>query len=698
MQTNMRVTNRVEPGMHRGSHYAPLIALPAIVLLLIWVTGAIATSTVNAQGAATEPRATGSRPVAPVSLDPSLAKANRQQSAVEPYSPAGELSGAHEADVAYNSTANEYLVVWREAKDVNAVNNNIYGRRVSSSGTLLGSEITISTAAERESNPAVAFNSTSNEYLVVWTDQRDAGQDIYGRRVSGSGALLDGEVPIAIADGNKYNADLAYNSTANEYLVVWTYSHAGPTESDIYGRRVSGGGAVVGGEVPIGAADDYQNRPDVAYNSTANEYLVVWEDSRPDSGSDTYGQRVSSSGALLSGEIPISTAEPDQFQSDPAVAYNSTANEYLVVWDDDRSGTHDTNGQRVSTGGALLGGEISISTADGFQSRAQVAFNSVGNEYLVVWGDDRNRTETEFGDIYGQRVSGSGTLVGGDIPISTSHAWQIVPAVAYNSAANEYLVVWENSTDRSKTETRGQRVSGNGGALQGSDFPISAGGGAIPTATPTTSPPNGCTSDFIDVPANSTFYTYVKCLACRQILGGYSDGTFRPQNQITRGQIAKIVSNAAGYTDDVTGQQTYADVPSNSTFHQWIERLSMRGHMGGYACGGPGEPCDTQNRPYFRPGNNATRGQLSKIVSNAAGHTDTPTGQTFEDVPTNSAFYLYIERLSGRGVMGGYACGGAGEPCVAPSNRPYFRPGDNVTRGQASKIVANTFFPQCSAQ
>ncbi|MDQ5866437.1 MAG: S-layer homology domain-containing protein, partial [Chloroflexota bacterium] len=101
------------------------------------------------------------------------------------------------------------------------------------------------------------------------------------------------------------------------------------------------------------------------------------------------------------------------------------------------------------------------------------------------------------------------------------------------------------------------------------------------------------------------------------------------------------------------------------------------------------------NRPYFRPGNNASRGQLSKIVSNAAGFDDTPAGQTFEDVPTNSTFYVYIERLTGRGVMGGYECGRPDEPCVAPNNRPYFRPSDNVTRGQGSKIVANTFFPNC---
>jgi hypothetical protein len=101
------------------------------------------------------------------------------------------------------------------------------------------------------------------------------------------------------------------------------------------------------------------------------------------------------------------------------------------------------------------------------------------------------------------------------------------------------------------------------------------------------------------------------------------------------------------------------------------------------------------NLPYFRPNNNATRGQIAKIVSNSAGFADPPVGQTFEDVSIGSTFYNFIERLASRGVMSGYACGGAGEPCVPPGNRPYFRPNTNATRGQTAKIVANAFYQNC---
>ena len=241
-----------------------------------------------------------------------------------------------------------------------------------------------------------------------------------------------------------------------------------------------------------------------------------------------------------------------------------------------------------------------------------------------------------------------------------------------------------------------------------------------PTETSTASPPTPtllptpppCTLQFADVPEGSTFHPFIQCLACQGFISGYpcggpgepcnsnNDPYFRPGNLITRGQIAKIVANAAAF-DDLPGDvQTFEDVPPSSTFWLFIERLSMYGVMQGYDCGGPGEPCvPPGNRPYFRPSANATRGQIAKIVSNAAGFNDEIQAgtQTFEDVQEQSTFHLFIERLllNRPDVMSGYPCGGLGEPCVPPTNRPYFRPGATATRGQLSKIVSNTFYPDC---
>jgi N-acetylneuraminic acid mutarotase len=225
-------------------------------------------------------------------------------------------------------------------------------------------------------------------------------------------------------------------------------------------------------------------------------------------------------------------------------------------------------------------------------------------------------------------------------------------------------------------------------------------GTSIPPTTSTITPiqptATSCAISFSDVPVGSTFYPYIHCLACLGLVSGYPDGTFRPNNNVTRGQLSKIVSNAAGFNDNQTVQM-FEDVPVGSTFFQYIGRLASRGYVGGYPCGPPGELCGPGNLRYFRPNNNATRGQISKIVSNAAGFNDPPIGQQFQDVPEGSTFYTYTFRLATRNVMQGYHCGGPGEPCIPPADLPYFRPNNNATRGQTSKIVANTFFPDCQA-
>ncbi len=82
-----------------------------------------------------------------------------------------------------------------------------------------------------------------------------------------------------------------------------------------------------------------------------------------------------------------------------------------------------------------------------------------------------------------------------------------------------------------------------------------------PQPQPTNTPaPTACTITFTDVPPGSTFYPYIHCLACLGLVNGYSDGTFRPNNDVTRGQLSKIVSNAAGFEDN----QTTRDVPGRA--------------------------------------------------------------------------------------------------------------------------------------
>src|SRR5574338_443954 len=114
---------------------------------------------------------------------------------------------------------------------------------------------------------------------------------------------------------------------------------------------------------------------------------------------------------------------------------------------------------------------------------------------------------------------------------------------------------------------------------------------ATDTPTPTATSTQ-CPITFTDVDQNTPFYPFIRCLACRSIVSGYSDGTFRWGNSVTRGQLAKIISGASGENDVIpTDRQSFEDVPSSNPFWLWIERLYLNGAISGYTCGGPGEPC-----------------------------------------------------------------------------------------------------------
>ncbi|HMA34575.1 MAG TPA: S-layer homology domain-containing protein [Chloroflexia bacterium] len=276
---------------------------------------------------------------------------------------------------------------------------------------------------------------------------------------------------------------------------------------------------------------------------------------------------------------------------------------------------------------------------------------------------------------------------------------QFVPSsVSAASAYQEdfYSSIWSDIGDMTGpgpgfSDTISDTLHDSGAGLQW-NLNIPTSGGVTVTDVDQFSPHASICGSFSDVPYGSYYYDFIYYLACNGIVSGYSDTTFRPSANTTRGQLAKIAANSAGFVDPVSGQ-TFEDVPPSNGFYPFIERMASRGLISGYTCGGPSEPCvPPGNRPYFRWGADVTRGQLAKIIANARGLNSTPTGQTFADVPSSSPFYLYAERLAALGTISGYSCGGPGEPCDS-ANRPYFRVGANATRGQISKIDKLTFFP-----
>ena len=54
-------------------------------------------------------------------------------------------------------------------------------------------------------------------------------------------------------------------------------------------------------------------------------------------------------------------------------------------------------------------------------------------------------------------------------------------------------------------------------------------------------PPSSGIQSFTDVPPTYPFYGVIEAAVAHGVVSGYSDRTFRPGNQATRGQLAKMI-------------------------------------------------------------------------------------------------------------------------------------------------------------
>ena len=342
-------------------------------------------------------------------------------------------------DIVYSGK--EYFTVWSDARGPSKQANDIYGARISASGTVKDTAgVLISAAANTQAVPAVAHDGSGN-YLVVWEDQRNlktTGTDLYGVLVDGQGKVqTPSGIKVSGSTGNQVTPAAAYGG--NHFLVVWSDSRSG---THIYGTQVETSGKVrqpTG--FPLTTGSYARTAPALAFDGT--NFLVTWTDNRNGNVSDIYGALVNQYGGKTSSS-DIAIAKLSQSQQNPAVAYSKGSASYMVLWQDYRNTTKtywDIYGARVSTAGKVLDPKgIAVSTTFNHEYAPDVAFD--GTNYLAVWYDLRNAYGTSY-DIYGARISAAGKVLEPQgFPIAVASEEQTYPQVAFSGA--DYLVVWDD--------------------------------------------------------------------------------------------------------------------------------------------------------------------------------------------------------------------------------------------------------------
>jgi hypothetical protein len=282
----------------------------------------------------------------------------------------------------------------------------------------------------------------------------------------------------------------------------------------------------------IGPSPFTEEAPKIAFDGTTS--LVVWADTRDGSLTrDIYGTRINASGTPLDGTgIEIAIAPNDQTQ--PAVAYDGA--QYLVVWADRRSGTSfDLYGQRVSTAGALVGPQIAISLAAGDQQNPRVA--AFGGAWIVAWQDHRSGVD----NVYFARISGAGAVLDASgVAVAAGANAQSLPSIACGSA--NCIIAWQHASTTS-IDARASRLNPTTGALID----------AAPLALKTGQGPNL----YLDVAWDGTDY-----LAVWQT---YQLGAFDIQGNRVNASTGAILDGSGFFINQSIGQQQAPKVAFNGT-------------------------------------------------------------------------------------------------------------------------------------
>ncbi|MBM0741504.1 S-layer homology domain-containing protein [Phormidium sp. CLA17] len=119
-------------------------------------------------------------------------------------------------------------------------------------------------------------------------------------------------------------------------------------------------------------------------------------------------------------------------------------------------------------------------------------------------------------------------------------------------------------------------------------------------------------SSFPDVPPNYWATPFISELAARGVIAGFEDGTFRPEQPVTRAQFAAMI-NKAFNQPRVREPISFVDVPTNN---YWAAAPIQKAYTMGFMAGYPGN--------VFRPDENIPRSQV--LVSLTSGLNYAPTG------------------------------------------------------------------------
>ena len=169
---------------------------------------------------------------------------------------------------------------------------------------------------------------------------------------------------------------------------------------------------------------------------------------------------------------------------------------------------------------------------------------------------------------------------------------------------------------------------------------------------------------FTDVSSSKWYYDYVLKASNLGIINGKGDGIFAPEEDVTRGDFAVMLTNMLGVSElPHVVNNPLADVNEDIYYSDAIAYCYDQGYIGGYPDGS------------YRPEATITRQEAAKIIAEALELTETDDELFTDDSLIHEWAEDYVYQCKATGIFGGDA--GTGN----------FRPTDAISRAETAKIM-----------
>ncbi len=183
--------------------------------------------------------------------------------------------------------------------------------------------------------------------------------------------------------------------------------------------------------------------------------------------------------------------------------------------------------------------------------------------------------------------------------------------------------------------------------------------------------------EFSDVADKSLwYYDYVNKCASLGLISGMGDGTFMPQNSITRAQLAVLIVKATEHIIDyrVDSKLSFSDVPKNAWYYEYVMKCASMGIIFG------------MGDNTFMPDRNATRQEIAALtarVINTAKYFNGQRVPTITSTQSLSKLYKDSKSIANWAKKDVLLCN---KLSIMVGDDRGFRPLANTTRAECARI------------